>query len=338
MPNARPNFPFVRNQNNIYVPVLPNLGLELPFIPGNIWHVRPRYGHDLNNNGLRPDSAFKTPEKAFDKMVADQNDVLLLYSESNSASLTTSLLSTTLTWSKNLCHLIGVGSANPFSSRARVAWASAAASDSDIPLINVTGSGCLFRNVSFVVGSSDANLSFGLAVSGDRNRFERISVANPTNAANDVAGAYSLYLNGCTDSIFEDCNFGSYTIDMGSAANSVLLVAGGGSLTKFRRCLFINRIEHGTNSPLVSIPAATGVGFGCLFFEDRCGFISTSVNGAYSQTGAFKVGAAQNDGKVIIDPTCYTNATKWDSQDANQILIAGPATPAADTVNVMLAV
>jgi hypothetical protein len=317
--------------------ILPHLGITLPFLAGNIYHVRPRYGSDINARPNQVERAFRTVSAAFANCEADQNDVILYHSEGNSTSECTEYRSATLTWNKDLVHLIGVGNYNPFSTRNRIAWASGAASSSDIPLVTISASGCLFRGVSFVVGSSDANLSFGVNVTGDRNRFENVAFAYPQNAANDAAGGYALKIDGADDTIFKDCVLGGYTIDLGTAANQLLLVDSGCSMVKFDNCDFIARIESATNSPFVRLADAGAVGFGCLWFTN-CRFIHTSVNAVYAQDGAFKTTASQTDGRIIIDPSCMTTASAWDVDGNDMILVAGPPTPAADTPNVARAV
>ena len=302
---------------------------------GNVYYVKPRTGSD-GNNGTSPRSAFKTLVKALASCSAGQNDTVYLLAEGSSASLTTDLLTTTLDWNLNNTHLIGVSAGNLVGQRARISWASTAASASDIPLLTVSGSGCLIAGISLVLESADANLAFGLNVTGDRCRFSRVNVSWPANAAADCAGAYAVKLDGATDDVFEECVFGSYTIDQGTAANQILLIDTGCSATMFRDCYFISRIEHITNSPAVRLADAGSVGFGCVWF-DRCKFISTSVNAAYAQSGAFKTTAAQTDGRIVLTD-CWTNAGKWDVDDADMILNGCVGVPIDDNAGEILAV
>lgn len=316
-------------------PMLPALPLELPFIPGKIFHVRPANGND-SWSGRQPHTAFKTLAAALAKATEDRNDIVLLYSESNSAGGTTDYLTETLDWNKALVHLIGVNAGGPFSQRSRIAWKSTAASESNVPLFTLSASGCLIQNVSFVVGSADANLSFGVNVTGDRNHLRKVSIAFPVNDANDAAGAYALKIDGATDCLFDACDIGSYTTDLGSAANQLLLVDGGCSMTKFVDCEFIARLQSDTNSPFVRLADAGAVGFGCLWFK-RCNFIATSVNGANTQSGAFKTAAAQTDGRIVL-ADCHTNAGKWDVDDRDMILNGCVGVPIDDNAGEMLAV
>jgi hypothetical protein len=315
--------------------MLPNLPFNLAFTQGNIYHVKPYSGSD-SNDGLSEDRPLKTLSQAQTLATADQNDIVLLYSESNTSASTTDYQTTTLAWAKDGVHLIGVCAGGPYNKRARVAWSSSASSGSDLPLFTLSADNCYIANVSFAVGIADANLSFGMNVTGDRNRVENVDIAWPTNATNDAAGAYALKIDGCDETLFKDCVFGSFTIDIGSAANSTLLIDSGCSMVNFDGCKFISRVEHATNSPFVKTADANALGFGCVWFKN-CGFVYTSVSGGYTLTGAMTITAAQVDGRIILDH-CFTNATKWDNTDADMSLIINSPTPAADTCGVTRAV
>ena len=55
---------------------------------GNVYHVKPSTGSD-GHSGTSPDEAVKTVSKALSLCTANQNDVVLLYAQSNTASATT---------------------------------------------------------------------------------------------------------------------------------------------------------------------------------------------------------------------------------------------------------
>ena len=104
---------------NLGIPIMPQIP-GLPFIQGNVFHVKPSSGNN-GNTGDHPDAAFKTLSYALGKATADQNDVILLYAESNTAGSTTDYQSTTLDWNKDMVHLIGVNAGQKLSQRSRVA-------------------------------------------------------------------------------------------------------------------------------------------------------------------------------------------------------------------------
>lgn len=325
------------NQNIINqrgIPIMPALPSFLAFTQGNIYHVKPYSGND-GNTGLHPDSAWKTLAYAQSKCTADQNDIVLLYAESNSASACTDYQTTTLSWSKDGVHLIGISSGNPISTRARIAWASTAASASDIPLMTVDADNCYIANIALFTGINDANLSFGLNVTGDRNRFENVHSVWPGHDTNDAAGGYALKVDGVVDTLFKDCFFGSYTISTGTAANSVVLLDSGLSGVMFENCKFMHRTTNATNTVHIATADNATLGFGCVWF-DNCGFIGVP-EASTAATAVATITASQADGYIIMN-NCYTNLSKWDNTDADMIYIQNSPTPAADTCGVARAV
>ena len=64
---------------------------------GNSFFVKPSTGND-GNDGKSPETSFKTLTKALAACVANQNDTVYLFSESNTAASTTDYQSTTLDW------------------------------------------------------------------------------------------------------------------------------------------------------------------------------------------------------------------------------------------------
>ena len=294
------------------------LSLQVPFVTqGKIFHVKPSSGSNSTGDGLTAATALKTLTAALSLCTAGENDTVLLYSESNTAANTTDYQTSTLVWNKDLVHLIGVGAGGAYNKRSRVGWSSAATSATAVPLFTLSANACLIAGVSFSVGSAIANLSYGVNVTGINNRFVNVDVAWPTNTANDVAGAYALNLAPATQCLFQKCTFGSFTIDTGSAANQIVLVSGGASMVKFEDCDFISRISSSTNSPAVRLTDANTLGFGDMWFK-RCNFIADSVNGAYTQTGAFATTAAQTGRIILID--CHMNGTRWDASSNSMIL------------------
>lgn len=309
------------------------IGMGKPYT--RVFYVAPHSGSN-SFTGRSPERPLQTLQEALDRCSANHGHCVKVLSESNTAADTTSYLTETLDWNKDGVDLFGVCAGGPYNKRARIAWATAAASATDIPLFKLSANNCHVGGFSVAIGHADANLSFGMEVTGDNNRVEEIDVPFPTNAANDVAGAYALKINGCDQTLFKGLRLGSFTIDLGSAANQLILVDGGCSMVQFEDCDCISRLESTTNSPQVRFADALAVGFGCLWFK-RCNFITTSVNGGFTQAGAFKTVAAQTDGRVVLTD-CHTNAAKWDVDDANMILNGCTGVPIDDNAGKMLAV
>jgi hypothetical protein len=302
---------------------------------GKSYFVKPSTGGD-GQSGNSPRTALKTLAAALAKRVSRHNDTVYLLSKSNAAAATTDYQLTTLDWNVDSCHLIGVCAGGPYNKRARVAWDAATAVASTLhPLFTLSANNCRIENISFAVGVNNAYAT-GVKVSGDRNVFSNVDIAFPTHDTVDAAGGYALTIDGCDETLFKDCTFGSFTTDRGSAANSLVLIDSGCSMVKFENCDFISRIQHTTYAPFVRTADANALGFGCVWFKG-CNFFSTSVSAGYAQAAAMTITAAQVDGRIVLS-NCWTNAAKWDNTDADMILMGQAPTPAADTGGVIRAV
>jgi len=313
------------------IPMFPNVGL--PFTQGNIYHVKPSSGLD-SNDGLSPDSALQTLARAQLLATADQNDIVLLYSESNSASSTTDYQSSTLDWAKDGVHLFGVCANSPMSLRSRVAFASTY--DTAANLFTVSANNCIIANIAFYAGVAGTNPTGCMQVTGSRLYFQNCHIAGIGNDNNDIAGAYSLLVDGAEEVLFDHCNIGLNTVDAGTNANSEILFDSAAKNIFFENCKIYRRIEHATKHPLVKFADATSMDEIIEF--KACGFISTSTNRAVNNASPFKFVATPTQGYVFIDPACYCyngdTAGKWDVDDSNKILVTGSPTPAADTAQI----
>jgi len=307
-------------------------------IGGTHFYVKPYSGSD-DNDGLSPDCAVKTLARALALATAGKNDVVHLMSESNTAANTTDYQSSTLDWNKDMVHLIGETSPCPMSQRSRIAFISTYVTAAN--LFTLSADSCLIQNISFFAGVADTHPTGCVEVTGDRNVFDNCHIAGIGNDSMDIAGAYSLYLNGVEETLFNNCRIGLNTISAGSAANSEILMANTVKNVFFDNCLIYRRIEHATNHPLVKIAAATSLDEIVVF--NSCLFISTSTNYATIQSGVFKLVADLTQG-IIVVKDCYAYngpleaAGKWDVDDFDKIKIVGHATPAADSCSLPRAV
>jgi len=303
---------------------------------GQQFYLKPYSGSD-GNNGKSPRKAFKTYAKALSAMTAGKNDVLWVFAESNSASATTDYQSATLDWNKDLCHIIGVNAGGPVSQRARMAFISTYVTASN--LFTLSANGCLIANVHFYAGVADAHPTGCVKVTGQRNKFLNCHIAGIGDDLNDIAGAYSLKLDGAAECIFDDCTIGLDTIARGTAANSGVLVDTEATRNEFRNCRFIAQVEHATNHVHVRLADATSIDR-YLLFKD-CLFYYMSPNYAVGATGVMKLTAALTKGYIIVQRCMAFSdkpsvAIKWDVDDRNQIALLAEATPAADTAGVVL--
>jgi len=306
---------------------VPVLGGEALLTQGNSYFVDPTNGSD-SSDGKTPATAKATLTAGEELLTAGQNDVLYYMGGTSSISL-----SATLTWDKSYTHLVGVCAPVNMNQRARIFQTSNATGCN--PLINITGSGCSFRNFYINQGVADATSKVCVQVTGDRNYFENVHFNGIGNDTMDVDEAACVKLDGAHFARFVNCVFGSQSTSAGSAAtNSELWLDGESSQCTFEDCIFTRRIEHETNHVLVQVEDA--LGFGAFMLFRRCLFMYTSVNQAYTGGSVFEIPAISSKTRVIILQDCMavagdTSATDWDSNDRGVIFnnAVAPAASAA---------
>lgn len=312
---------------------VPVVGAQGLMTQGKSYFVDPTNGND-SYDGKTPATAKATLTAGEELLTANQNDVLYYMAGSSSISL-----SATLTWDKNYTHLVGVCAPVNVSQRARIFQTS------DVtgldPLINITASGCSFRNFYVNQGVADATSKICVQVTGDRNYFENVCFNGIGNNTMDVDEATCLKLNGANYCRFVNCFFGSHATNAGSAAtNSEIWMDGETSQCTFEDCIITRRIEHETNHVLVQVEDATG--FGAFMLFKRCLFMYTSVNQAYTGGSVFEIPSISSKTRVIILQDCMavagdTSATDWDSNNRgviynNTVAAAGSAAGGLATI------
>jgi len=274
---------------------------------GNSYFVAPRTGND-GNTGKTMQAPLKTVAAALALATANQNDVIYLVAEGNTAANTTDYQSTTLIWNKDGVHLIGINGNPRMGHRSRIALISTY--DTASNLMTVSANGCYFANLEIFEGVAGTNPTGCLKVTGVRNHFQNCQIAGIGNNANDIADAYSVALIGnASENYFEKCVIGCDTIARGSAANSEIYVAtlAGARAARniFENCVINGWCESAGNYTFLS--AASGSIDRYMLFKD-CAFINpgASVAGGAAMTYAMIVTSA--NGKVVLHNTSITGA------------------------------
>ena len=315
-------------------PMLPALPPWLAYCQGNSWFVNPRQGSDTTKSGKRPAEAFATLAKALSKCVAKQNDIVYLLSSGVAKGDTTDEQAATLAWNLDNTHLIGVNSGVRISPRSRIAFTDAYAVASN--LLTVSASSCYFSGLLTVVEVASTLPTGGVKVTGARNRFERCHFAGYVAAANDIAAAYALKLDGAEENEFENCVIGTFTLGRGAQLNSQILFDGAAKENLFENCRIVSQVSHATNHVLVEVADATGID--AFNYFDRCKFLYQSANYAVGATGVCRL-PALTQGYLLMDEcvTCSDKSSvtiKWDVNDRDRIIVMNSPTPAADTCGV----
>lgn len=288
--------------------------------------VKPSTGSD-GNSGLDPANAVKTVSKALSLATANQNDTIYLFAESNTAASTTDYQSATLTWNKDLTHLVGVCAPSAVSQRARIAQLSTATGVS--PLVNVTANGCYFSNISIFHGVADATSLVNLQVTGARNVFDNVHIAGVGNATMSAAGAASLKIDAGQENLFRHCTIGVDTIARDADATEILFDSAA-TRNVFEDCCITSYISA-AGFASVTVADATGIDRYQIF--KNCLFTTDSTNQAVTQTQVFSIPAIVQGKIVLMDSYYLTDGASgsgvWDNTGRGVIFNNSPAAAAS---------
>src|SRR5882724_160546 len=261
----------------------------LPF-RGNYSWVDEVNGSDGNTGG--PQDPFATLTQALSKCTANNDDVVFVAG--------TIHLTVSLAWSKSRTHMIGLnGGGAPGPSLLTVSNV-AATTGAFSPLVNVTGAGCTFQNISALSGIAQAAAQVCWAEAGGNNDYIACSfsqVGNATAAAH--AGNRALTLASANNS-FSRCIIGGDAIVRATGTNFTMeMLAGAGSST-FVSCYFVMWSSVAASA---QINAATVTCTGYFIFDD-CLFINDMGNaGAVASTLPLTISATAGAVFVLASST-----------------------------------
>ena len=295
------------------------IGMQIP-AGGNVFYVKPYTGSN-GNTGRSPNKAFKTLAKALSVATAGNNDVIYMIAESVTGTLTTDFQTTTLTWNKDMVHLIGINNGICMSPRSRISAISTYASAA--PTMSVTAGGCYFANLQILMDAVDTTPLGALSVSGIRNRFDNCHIYGMVYATNDILGAYSVLLTAAEEIEFHGCTFGNDRTQLGAYANSQIKIAAASKNILFKDCMVKCCTSHATNHQYLR--AAAGSLEGAVVFRNTVGVNSQSRGTApasIEMTCAFTV-AADSGGDVIVDATSAFQASDLNASDAGNVYALG---------------
>lgn len=330
------NFP--NGLTSFGMPVIPGIGYVPWGHDQKFWFVAPYRGTSNgasdSHRGDDPRRPLKTVAAAYAKARENKNDVIFMFASGDSATETTDDLDATLTWAKDLVHLIGVGGAGTmFGHRSRFNTESGATGVT--PMIDVTASSCHFANFQLFSGGGATNL-IALQVSGNHNSFHNLHIAGMGHADNaSAANAASLKLNGGTENVFRNCVIGVDTISQDGDSKGQIWLDGGASRMWFYDCLIQNYVSD-TDAFHVTIEDTTAIDRWLGF--TRCKFLAKSTNAAVTQASVFSIPAGISQGAIILEDSKTMSdggAIDWDTGDRNIIWNNHPAPEAAGVGGIM---
>lgn len=279
-------------------------------------------GASDGNDGLSPSRALKTISAAYGKCRDNGNDVVYVIGSSNTAADTTDDQTATLTWAKSLTHLVGVTAGMRHSSRARISTSTTGIT----PLVNVTGSDCLFANIQAYHGvTADQTGLICWQDTGNRNVYQNMHFAGGgISTTADDAGMRSLKLAGGGERYFKNCVIGLNTVDRSTTANAELELAGS-VRDVFDSCTFDT---YGSGAHAMVIVTATGLDRYALFRD--CQFINPIQSGTTALTECFSVtaGTSPNGAVILHNPLAY-GCGPWEADvETGRVIVLGHTAPA----------
>lgn len=308
------------------VPVIP---AGIPFGPDSkAWFVAPDSGSD-GNRGDDIRRPLATLSKAHDLARANKNDVVFMIAQSNSAADTTDYQTATLTWSKDMVHLVGVHAGGMIGGRARIATSTVSLS----PLVNITADACMFYGIHVFHGvTADQAGYIAVQVTGDRNVFKRCHFAGGgVSTVADDAAMRSLKLSGASECYFEDCVIGLDTVTRSTTANYELEFDNGSSADGcarniFRKCMFLT---YGSGAHGMVIVDADGIDRFAYF--DDCMFVNPIQSGTTALNEVFSCTASTSPGGAVIlrNPLAYGCGPWEEDVETGRVVVLGHPTPAS---------
>lgn len=265
------------------------------------YYVDPVNGLD-SNDGLSPGTALAGLAAAYAKTVANQHDTIFYISGSGSITL-----SAALTWSKNYVHLIGIAAPTEMAQRSRIFQLSTLTGAS--PLLTISASGCIFKNLYIFQGVADATSLINVKVTGGRNYFENVHFAGGGHATQAIDGGASLALDAAEENTFVRCTIGVDTIDAATGMVGILFDTEA-HRNMFRECTV--RIRAGNaGAAFVEVADATGIDRDNTFID--CLFLN---NSATNLTSGFVMPAGMGAPRKILLKDCMVlGVAKLDAND-----------------------
>lgn len=294
-------------------PVLP--ASASPIYTGNWWFVNETTGSDGNTGAA--DNPFATLGAALNAATANQNDVVAFQG--------TIHLTSTLVWSKNQVHLIGMDAPMKRGKRARISVTGATAF---APLVSVTASGCNFRNLGTFYGfNSASNNNICWQDTGGRNSYDLVEFLSfgdgtASTGTSNITGARALKFNTSTgETTFRSCVFGVDTETRG-AVNYTVEIAGGAPRLYFIDCDFEAYIGSGGTAGSHVVIGAAGIDRYCTF--QNCRFLNSTKSGASAMTQLMNLNASIG-GAILLNQCTGYGYTHIETTPTNQIFLDNAA-------------
>lgn len=238
------------------------------------------------NTGRSMGQALATVGKAESLCTDKAGDVVYLMNDGNTTG-TSREATIPLVWDKDNTHLVGLCAPSVVSQRARITPVATAAL-LEAPVIDVTGSGCVFANlqIAHFAANTDTIGCQGVSVSGHRNYFYNVHIVGvPNDHSGDETDSVDLLIDGGAENVFVHCAIGVDTV-VRSTTNACLELTTAATRNLFEDCVFAMTTDNA--GPLFVKADGSGDLDRWTIFRG-CSFINAVESGATSLTSAVNV-------------------------------------------------
>jgi hypothetical protein len=235
-------------------------------------------------NGVDPDMIYSTFKTASDAMTSGRGDSLIVLPGSHSLAANPAI-------DQNMSIFRGAQGWPLMNKRCRLGM-----STTFTPMLEVSGYGNLFQDIYTMHGTAAGDY-VGWLISGARNAFKGVHFGGPMIAAQGGHASYNgVYVTG-SECSFDECVFGTNTIERDELTPNVTL--GAGTLTYFNNCLFLCALTD-TDPYFVAVENTTGY---TQAYFNNCKFLAFSANHANKAAVAFTFSGASS-ADIILDQLC----------------------------------
>lgn len=223
---------------------------------GNVYYCDAVNGNDNSGNGSLQ-APVASLAAGYALLVSGHNDVLVIIGNGASSG---SQRIVSFTWAKSAAHLIGVCAPSALSQRARIANATTSGLTMTTPFFTVSGSGCLFQNISWFHGAGAGQTGIAadimMTLTGTRCAFINCDfegMGDSTSATD--AGSRDILIKGGGEHYFNHCNVGLDTV-IRTNANASVELQSGTARNKFEDCTFLFYSSDGLQYGILANAAA----------------------------------------------------------------------------------
>ena len=264
---------------------------------GNIYYCDAVNGNDNSGNGSLQ-APVASLAAGYALLVAGHNDVLVIIGNGASSG---SQRIVSFTWAKSAAHLVGICAPSALSQRARIANATTSGLTMTTPFFTVSGSGCLFQNISLFHGAGAGQTGIAadilLTLSGSRCVFVNCDLEGmgDSTSATD-AGSRDILISGGGEHLFQHCNIGLDTV-IRTNANASVELKSGTARNIFENCTFLFYSSDGLQYGILANAAAAADRFTLL---KGCNAINAVGSGGTAEAVFAKL-AASSGGILCFD-------------------------------------